>query len=333
MLFRSVYGMLFLPMVFLALGGYLVSTDMRDVKKVGPAALTIFVIGIIGLFLGGIVSANIPVIAKSLGREHAAMGSGLLTAFWCGATSNFATITAAVNAPVELQTPLYVIGSIMCFTVLSISLLLVGKPTEKLNGWLKPRRDVEDYFPDIGIDQPTVAQNPLDFVMALGIVSGIALVSWGIGTLLAKVFPGLGIVLLTVVALSILGPIVGRYMRPAVTVPGTNLVGPFGIYAFLTVMGLQSGSFKVLIQEPLIFLQALIIMVIFLAVVLIGAKLIRIPFELASISINAQVGGYPDAIAVGSAYQKAFVPVGIILAVLGVVFGTYLGIGTYLILK
>jgi len=61
---------------------------------------------------------------------------------------------------------------------------------------------------------------------------------------------------------------------------------------------------------------------------LLAARLMRAPLFLAVVASQANVGGVASAPLVAEIYQKGFASVGLLLAILGNIEGTYIGIVT-----
>ena len=72
-----------------------------------------------------------------------------------------------------------------------------------------------------------------------------------------------------------------------------------------------------------LFLVAIIWMLIHIVVMLTTARLIRAPYFFVAVGSQANIGGVSTAPAVASIFHPALAPVGVLLAVLGHILGTY----------
>ena len=63
-----------------------------------------------------------------------------------------------------------------------------------------------------------------------------------------------------------------------------------------------------------------------ITILLIAGRLLRAPLFLAAVASQANVGGVASAPMVAEIYQKGFASVGLLLAILGNIVGTYVGI-------
>ena len=82
----------------------------------------------------------------------------------------------------------------------------------------------------------------------------------------------------------------------------------------------QAGQAMVLIGA------GFLIVIIHALFLLIAARLIRAPLFLAAVASQANVGGVASAPVVAEIYQKGFGSLGLLLAILGNIVGTYIGI-------
>ena len=70
-------------------------------------------------------------------------------------------------------------------------------------------------------------------------------------------------------------------------------------------------------------LIGLVWMLVHISILLVVAKIIRAPFFFTAIGSQANIGGAASAPIVASAFHPSLAPVGVLLAVLGYVLGTY----------
>src|SRR5690625_2068620 len=319
----SVYDTLNLPALLLCIAGFMMVIDIRDVLKLGTSVLRVFFIGVIGMIIAACVSA--PIAANLIGKEQAAQVSALISGTWLGGNSNFASISEAIN--VDASFIAVVLGINMVIANLHfVVMMAIKNKTNGINNWLKPKADLDEYFQQIEMKKPMLINKGTEFLIGLGLAGAIAWVSWKVGSYLGSIFPSLGGTLFTIILVSTIGLIIGRYSNIQQKVPGANMIGEIFLYLFLLLMGLKAGSPAALLTSPGVLLQLLIIMVIYMTIVIIGAKLFKDPFEIVNVSVNAQVGGAGTGVAISQAYSKSFVSTGILLSVLGNVVGKYIGI-------
>jgi uncharacterized membrane protein len=76
-------------------------------------------------------------------------------------------------------------------------------------------------------------------------------------------------------------------------------------------------------ERPGVFLIGLVWMAFHAGLLILVAKLIKAPVFFAAVGSQANVGGAASAPIVAAAFHPALAPVGVLLAVLGYVLGTY----------
>ena len=81
-------------------------------------------------------------------------------------------------------------------------------------------------------------------------------------------------------------------------------------------------------RAPVLLLAGITWIIIHGIFLVIGARLLRSPMALAAAASQACVGGTASAPVVAGIYQPQLAPVGLLLAVLGNILGTFLGICT-----
>jgi len=79
-----------------------------------------------------------------------------------------------------------------------------------------------------------------------------------------------------------------------------------------------------LLETPVYFLLGAVWLLVHAAIMLLVARLIRAPLFYMAVGSQANVGGAASAPVVAAAFHPALAPVGVLLAVLGYVLGTYM---------
>ncbi|MBI3012629.1 MAG: DUF819 family protein [Elusimicrobia bacterium] len=106
---------------------------------------------------------------------------------------------------------------------------------------------------------------------------------------------------------------------------GASRVGIFMLYLILTTMGARADLHSLTAAPLFISLGLVWVMVHGLVLFLLG-RVFKIPLRLLATASQANVGGTVSAPLVASIYSKDLAPVGLLLAVAGNIYGTYLGL-------
>ncbi|MDD4182840.1 MAG: DUF819 family protein, partial [Candidatus Omnitrophica bacterium] len=108
---------------------------------------------------------------------------------------------------------------------------------------------------------------------------------------------------------------------------GSQNVGYFILYFVLTSIGARSNISH--INSTLILIAAGFLIVILHAIVLLfTSRLLHAPMFLVATASQANIGGVASAPIVAAIYEPGLASVGLLLAILGNILGTYLGIIT-----
>jgi uncharacterized membrane protein len=97
------------------------------------------------------------------------------------------------------------------------------------------------------------------------------------------------------------------------------------IYFLIMTIGMRLDLFNVGANLGILAV-AIIWMFIHITFMFVAAKIIKAPFFFVAVGSQANIGGVATAPAVAAAFQPSLAPVGVLLAVLSHVIGTYSGI-------
>jgi uncharacterized membrane protein len=103
---------------------------------------------------------------------------------------------------------------------------------------------------------------------------------------------------------------------------GASKIGTVFIFILVATIGMKM-DIRALGDHPGLFMVGGIWMVIHIVLLVIVAKIIRAPYFFLAIGSKANIGGAASAPVLAAAFHPALAPVGVLLAVLGYVLGTY----------
>jgi uncharacterized membrane protein len=106
---------------------------------------------------------------------------------------------------------------------------------------------------------------------------------------------------------------------------GASRLGTVFLYLLVTTIGAQA-EFLRLLDAPAMLAVGALWMTIHAAVIMGVRRLLKAPVFFAAVGSQANVGGTASASVVAAAFHPALAPVGVLLAVLGYVLGTYGGL-------
>ena len=106
---------------------------------------------------------------------------------------------------------------------------------------------------------------------------------------------------------------------------GASAIGYGLLYFVLASIGART-SLTSLAAAPLMIVVGVVWVLIHGAFILLAGRLFRAPMALMATASQANMGGTASAPVVAQIYHPGLAPVGLLLAVLGSIVGTYLGI-------
>ncbi len=323
----------FLLPVCLAL--LLINVDFLALAGLGRPALVAMAWGVGGI-LGGMVAAY-GFFHRWLPPE-AWKSVGALAGSWTGGSANLIAVKEALAAPENVFSPVIVVDTVFAYSWMAFLIWLAGRqgaidrwnrvPAE---GVVRSERGSGDRavsgrapWPWAGVPITALALAALS--MIFGTTAGPSL-SQAVG----RWFPSLGNSLKpatwTVIAVTTgsLGAAFSGRFRAAPE--RTERIGNFILFFLLTILGSQA-SFKALGEAPAFLAVGAVALAVHGAALAVGARVSRLPLSLLATASQACVGGVVSAPMVGAVYRPALAAVGLLLAILGNVVGTYLGLLT-----
>jgi uncharacterized membrane protein len=164
-----------------------------------------------------------------------------------------------------------------------------------------------------------------DVTLMIGLAIGLTAVCLRLGTALPRVGRVLNefswaIVLLTTIALLLSLTPLARLESA-----GASTLGYGGFYLLLASVGAQ-GDVRQVVGNLEFVLLGVIVVIVHVACLALAVRLLRAPVFFFGSASQACLGGYSSAPIVAAIYESTMAPVGLLLAVLGNVLGTWAGL-------
>jgi len=314
----------------------MVSTDVSAILKVGPRAVTVMLFGTAGVVVGGPVALLIfgPWLPPETWKGFAALSGS-----WIGGSGNFAALIEAVEAPDSIVGPIIIVDTVMAYTWMGVLLFLVNHQ-RVIDAWNRASSDVVEELNRRLRDFREKTSRPISLpdvllVLAVGF-SGTVLCRYlaeriyqTTQPVLAEQFPNLASIFSSFTWLVILVSVLGiglsftplRRMERA----GSSHIAYAALFLFLTSIG-AGAELGGILAAPALLLAGMVWMLIHIAFLVLGARLMRAPMFLIAVGSQANIGGPPSASIVAAAYYESMAPVGVLMGVFGYVIGSYAGL-------
>ncbi|GAB4109122.1 MAG: DUF819 family protein [Acidobacteriota bacterium] len=319
------------------------TVDIPSILRIGPRAVAMMLFGSAGVVLGALVSY---VVFRPWLPPEAWKAMAALSGSWIGGGGNFAAVKEAVGASDELVGPIIVVDTAVAYTWTGV-LLLLAAYQHRFDAWNRAdARLLEDLNRRLRQtkEQHTRPPTLLDLLATVGLGLAAAVFCRHLAQLLhreidpwlertvptlASVFGEFTWLVLLITTLGIAASFTPlRRLEDA----GASKLGYAALYLFLTSLGAKA-SLGGILAAPVLMLAGLLWILVHILVLLAGARALRAPLFLAAVGSQANVGGAATAPIVAAAYFEALAPVGVLMALLGYLVGTYGGLACAFLLS
>ena len=311
------------------------STDIPAVLSLGRDAVILFLTGTLSIALGG------PIAFLALGwlfpteaLDQAWRGLAALCGSWIGGGANFVAVGESAGASAATMSLMVVVDVGVANVWTAILLLFAGRERaiDAANG--ADRRRIDAVRAQVERYQAEVAR-PASLADLL-LILALGLGTTGVVTYAAGFLPDIGTIIngfTWVVCLVTAAGVAYSFTRlRRLEGAGASVVGSVFLYLLVATIGASARFSEVTNNLPLLAVGALWMLLHALAMLAVR-RIIRAPVFFLAVGSQANVGGAASAPVVAAAFHPALATVGVLLAVLGYVLGTYVGILDAFILR
>lgn len=315
------------------------SVDVKELIKLGPKAIIMFSTGTVGIILGGpiallLISYIAPEVINAPPTEEIWRGMTTIAGSWIGGSANQTAMKEVFEVGGSLFSKMVAVDVIMGNLWLAILILGIGK-NKKINQLLKADdRAIEnlknrmEYFQQKSAK--TVSLSDIIKILAIGF--GCMGLSHFLSDLIAPYlsinFPQLQDYSLTsgffwiVVIAATLGVALSFTRARSLEHVGASKFGSLMVYVLIATIGMNMDILAVF-ENPGLFLIGFIWIGFHAMLLMVVAKIIKAPYFFVAVGSQANVGGAASAPIIAAYFSPSLAPVGVLLAVLGYVVGTY----------
>ena len=315
------------------------SVDLREIARLGWKPVAMFIAGTFGVIIGGplailITSTFAPELVGGAGPEAVWRGMATIAGSWIGGGANQAAMYEIFGPSDSLYSVMITIDVIVAEVWMAFLLIGIGKQTE-INKFFRAdsssvdrlRDKMENYSLSI-----TRVPSTTDLMIILGIGFGATALAHGLADVIAPFIqenaPGLNRFSLTsgffwlIVIATAIGVGLSFTRLREYEGAGASKIGTVFIFVLVATIGLKM-DIRAIGQYPGLFMVGAIWMIIHIVILLAVGYLIRAPYFFLAIGSKANIGGAASAPVLAAAFHPALAPVGVLLAVLGYILGTY----------
>ena len=314
--YKAVKSNLLPAMIFLML----LSADMREIFKLGKKMLLTFFLASVSIALGFVGTFA---LFHSYFEPDAWRAFAALSGSWMGGTGNMVAIQGALNVPDSKMGYALLIDSID-YAIWVMILLALVPMASKFNVWSKADTSIID---EVGakLAGKEAKKKAMSFE-SLFFLLGSALFVSALSQWIAGYLPTTAFLSTTtwVVIIATLAGIV-MAMSPLAKVAGSMELGNIMLYLIVALIASRA-NFAELTQAPFYIVAGFVIIIVHVAFMVLFAKLFKLDLFSLGVASLANIGGVASAPILASAYSKALIPIGVLMAMLGYIIGTFGGL-------
>ena len=300
----------------------LLRCDVRKIFRIGPRMLLAFFSASVTIMAGIVVAF---LLLKDQLGSSAWMALGALSGSWIGGYDNIAEIQATLNIPEIDMSGAFIVDSIN-YTIWVLSLLWLITFAPRFNRWNKAdTTKLDAVSQDLQEDDAKRQENssfPHIFLI-LGTAFLVTAIAANIGPLLYIVFPFFTKSIWTILFIALFGIIAA--FSPLGRISGSSEVANVMLYLLIALIASRTSLLQ-FGDAPLWVLAGFIILGTHLLLMLLIARIFKLDMFTLCISSIANIGGAASAPIVASIYSGPLVPIGIVMAIIGHIIATPLGI-------
>ena len=314
--YKTVKSNLLPAMIFLML----LLADMREIFKLGRKMILTFLLASTSIALGFI--GMFALFHSNFGAD-AWKPFAALSGSWMGGTANMVAIQGALDLPDSAMGYTLLIDSID-YAIWVMILLALVPFAKKFNAWSKADTSTID---EVGerLALKESEKEPLSFD-SLFLLLGSALLVSALSQYGATYLPTTSFLTTTtwtVIIATVSG--IGFAMTPMAKISGSSELANIMLYLIVALIASRA-NFTELTQAPLYIFAGFVIIAIHTTIMVIFAKLFKLDLFSLGVASLANIGGVASAPILASAYSKALIPIGVLMAMMGYILGTFGGL-------
>jgi uncharacterized membrane protein len=293
----------------------MVTCDLRAIVRVGPRVLLVFCVA-----MGSILLAIVLVylLFRSVLPADGWKMLAALSATWTGGSANLVAVKQSIGLA-DSDLPSVLLADALCYSLWVAVLFSSSAFAPKFDRWSGA---AEVSYPHLEDINGNATPDNAGVLLWLGIALVVALSA----AALARQLP-IGSLFTTtswtVLLATLIGLIVAR--TPLARIAGPAPIASALLAVLVAVLGSQS-NFAGIAAAPLFILCGLATLAVHIALLVLAARAFKFEMSLCGIASLAQIGGVASAPILAATYSTVLVPIAVLLAMLGLILGTGVGL-------
>lgn len=287
----------------------LLQIDFSHFFKLGRSLLISYVLAVLSLACGFII---VSVVFDF--NQDTASAFGALAGSWMGGTANMIAVGSALGVSQEAYGYALIVDSVNY--TLWVMLLLFLVPLASVFNKFTGAKESEAIFSQIGCACNMGAKRYWLLIFLALVISLVSQMIAGHVEILNKTT--------TVVLLATIFGILGSFTKLK-TMNGSSEVATTMLYILIALIG-SKAVFESFSEVGVYVLAGFSILVIHSIIMVAGAKIFKLDLFSIAVSSLANIGGVASAPILAAAYNKSLVSVGVLMAIMGYLIGTFGGL-------
>jgi len=314
--YKALKSNLLPAMIFLML----LTADMRHILKLGKKMLLTFLLASTSIALGFI--GMFELFHGSFGPD-AWKPFAALSGSWMGGTGNMVAIQGALNLPDSDMGYALLIDSVD-YAVWVMLLLALVPLAKRFSAWTGADTSVIDAV-GAKLAENETKRTPMSFA-SLFLLLALSLAISALSQYAGDFLPSgnyLSHTTWTVIIATLAGILFA--MTPLSKLGGSSELGTMMLYLIVALIASRA-NFGELVEAPLYITAGFVILLIHAVFMLFFAKWFKLDLFSIGVASLANIGGVASAPILASAYSRALIPIGVLMAMLGYILGTFGGL-------
>ncbi|HET9032495.1 MAG TPA: DUF819 family protein [Dokdonella sp.] len=292
----------------------MINCDLRAIWKLGPRVLGVFGCATASLLIAFPLTY---LIYRHWLPVAAWQPLAALSGSWMGGSANMVAVKQAIGMPDSLLA-MSLVTDALCYSLWVALLFSLARLAPAFNRWTRATER------PIALLESAASKSPSADGVLLWL--GLALFAGVLSSWLGAQLPVSNMISATtwtILLATAFGLIAAQ--TPLARYPGAAAIAG-GLLVFIVAVLASQSNFEGIGRAPLYLICGLTILAIHAGLLLLAARVFHFDLHLCGIASLANIGGVAAAPILAAAYSRALVPAAILLALLGYVIGTGLGI-------
>ncbi len=299
----------------------LLASDLASIARLGRVALLSMSAGCLGIALGA--AAGYLLLRPWLPAD-AWKAAGALVATWTGGSANLLAVATTLQIDPGV---VIIVDTVVGYSWMGFLIWLASRQA-RVDAWNAADRSVVDAVSAKLADRQAARARPAtvaDLTLMIGLAVALTALSLWLGARLPQYGEVLKPFSWAIILVTTLSLLLSLTSLARLEEAGASTLGSAGFYLLIASVGAQ-GDLRLVVAHPAFVLLGLITIAIHALLLFAAIRLLRAPLFFFGAASQACLGGYASAPIVADIYQRGAATIGLLLAVVGNVLGTYLGL-------